>query len=117
MNINLNKFSKSEVKKIRELAALAWERELRAELNKLRAIFAEMDEGLCPFQVNEEIDSFHNGVSRELFKRYSDTDPFFAVCRARFKNILTDEDLADTSDAVRDRIEEMVDVVGGRIEY
>lgn len=100
-------FTKSERKTIRKLAELAWERQLRSELHKIAAAIADMDrEVLSPFEVNQEIHNFHNGVSRNLFNRYSDSQPWFSVCRAHYDKVLSDDDLIDASDTIRNGIRE-----------
>ena len=98
-------FTKSERKTIRKLAELAWERQLRSELHKIAIAITDMDkEVLSPFEVNQKIHAFHNGVSRELFNRYSDSLPWFPVCRAHYDKVLSDDDLMDASDKIRNGI-------------
>lgn len=56
-------FTKSERRTIRELAQIAWERELRSELLKLQASFDKMGKGeLSPFDLNQEVYEFLQGV-------------------------------------------------------
>ena len=56
----------------RELAGLAYERELSAELTKLREQFDAWDAGqMTPFELEQAIHQFHDGVSRQLYNRYS----------------------------------------------
>ncbi len=100
-------FTKSERKKIRQLASLAWERELRVALLDIAAAVAEMKNGsMSPFDVDNRIHKFHDGTSRDLYKQYSDSSPWIGVCRAYFEGILTNDDIADASDAIRDGIRE-----------
>ncbi len=100
-------FTKSEGKKIRQLAGLAWERELRDELRKIAAAIEEMENGrVSTFDVTDRIHKFHNGASRDLYKQYSNSFPWLAVCRAHFDRVLTDDDIADASDVIRDGIRE-----------
>ena len=87
-------FTKSERKTICKLAALAWERQLRSELHKIATAIADMDKGLLsPFEVNQIIHEFHNGISRELFNRYSGSQTWFPVCRAHYDKVFSDNDL------------------------
>lgn len=96
-------FTKSERKTIRKLAALAWERQLRSELHKIATAISDMDkELLTPFEVNEIIHDFHNGISRKLFHRYSDSQPWFSVCRAHYDKVFSDDELTEASDKIRD---------------
>jgi hypothetical protein len=62
--------SKAERRAIRELAGLAYERELAGELTKLRASFDAWVAGeRTPFELEQVIHQFHDGVSRQLFNR------------------------------------------------
>jgi hypothetical protein len=60
-------FTKSEKKRIRQLADLAWDRALRIELQKIAAAIEEMENGqLTPFDVTDRIHQFHSGAARDL---------------------------------------------------
>jgi len=64
--------SKAERRAIRELAGLAYERELAGELTKLRASFDAWIAGqMTPFDLEQIIHQFHDGVARQLYNRYS----------------------------------------------
>lgn len=92
-------FTKADRKLIRKLGGIAWERELRAELIKLGETIAKMQAGeFTPFEADRAVHKFHNGITRDLYSRYSETVPWFAVCRARYDGTLTDDDIADASD-------------------
>ena len=98
-------FTKSEKRRIRELAALAWERELRSELTSIGdAINRMTDDQMSPHDVNNLIHKFHDGISRELFNRFSSNKPWLAVCRAHYDGVLTDADIAGDSDKIRNGI-------------
>ncbi|MFN7292203.1 MAG: hypothetical protein ACK5T6_16570 [Pirellula sp.] len=98
----LKEFSKGDRNQIRQLASIAWERRLRDELLKIGVFISEMATGkLSPFEVNDCVHQFHNGISRELFNLYSASDPWFAVCRAHNDGVLTDEDFINASDLMR----------------
>ena len=57
---------------IRELAGLAYERELAAELAKLRVEFDAWAAGdMNAFELEQAIHRFHHGVARELYNRYA----------------------------------------------
>lgn len=99
--------TKADKKKVRQLASIAWERELRHELRKIAEAIEEMEnDSLSPFDVNNSIHKFHNGASRDLYNQYSDSLPWWGVCRAYFDRVLTDDDLVDAGDAVRNGIRE-----------
>ncbi len=74
--------SKANQRKLRELAGVAYTRELTAELSKLERDFAQWRSGeIDPFEMSNRIHRFHDGVSRDLFVRYRDLPPDFAVAR------------------------------------
>ena len=99
--------TKAERKQIRRLAGIAWERELRDELRKIATAIHEMEnDTLTPFDVNDSIHRFHNGASRDLYRQYSDSLPWLGVCRAYIDRVLSDDDLLNTSDEVRNGIRE-----------
>ena len=61
--------TKADKKKVRELAGIAWERELREEIRGIADAINEMENGsLSPFDVNDRIHEFHNGASRDLYR-------------------------------------------------
>src|SRR4051794_16931206 len=69
---SMHDLSKAARRAIRELADLAHERELAAELTKLRASFDAWIAGqITPFELEQIIHRFHEGVSRQLYNRYS----------------------------------------------
>lgn len=73
-------FSKKQKKEMRELQGLAWQRELEEELGKLESSFSLWRKGeIDAFQLSDQIHRFHNGASRELYKRYSGNHYEFTV--------------------------------------
>lgn len=95
--------SKADRRCRRKLGELAWDRELRAEIHKLADAIREMDAGmLSPHEVNDRIHAFHNGISRDLWVRYTQSDPWIAVYCAYYDGYLTDDDLASATDGVID---------------
>ena len=85
--------TKAEQRQVRQLAGIAWDRELRRELRKIGAALEEMEsQSLSPFDVNDRIHEFHNGASRALYSRYSGSRPWWAVCRVYCDSVLTDDD-------------------------
>jgi hypothetical protein len=81
-------------KKLRELAGLAYRRELAAELAKLEAKFARWRSGdIDPFELSDEIHRFHDGVSRELYNLYGNLPPNQSVPRAVALEILQEADV------------------------
>ena len=57
--------TRADKRRVRQLADLAWERELRFELRKIGVAIQEMENAsLSPFEVNDNIHRFHDGPSR-----------------------------------------------------
>jgi hypothetical protein len=63
--------TKEEKRQARELAEAAWKSELSQALEELAVLFADWQKGrIDAFQLSDAIHQFHDGQSRELFKRY-----------------------------------------------
>ena len=77
------KLSKGENAALRELASEAWELELHGALEELFEDFCSWaDNGYSSSELSERIHQFHNGTSRELYRRYTGLPPLVAVARA-----------------------------------
>ena len=77
------KLSKSETAQLRELATEAWEIELRESLEALFEDFGRWaDDEYSSFDLSDRIHEFHDGISRELDKRYTGLPPLVVVARA-----------------------------------
>jgi hypothetical protein len=64
--------TKAQRRQLRELAGLAYERELGAAIEVLRQDIERCRAGqLNAFQVNELIHKYHDGVARKLWKLYA----------------------------------------------
>ena len=63
--------TKAQLKEVRKLAGLAYERELVKAVGDLQDQFESWRRGeLDVFGLNERIHQFHDGVSRDLYKQY-----------------------------------------------
>lgn len=83
MNMAANLNTKANKRKLRELAGLAYTRELGAELSKLEEDFARWRSGeINPFELSDRIHRFHDGISRDLYVLYGRFSPESAVARA-----------------------------------
>lgn len=92
MAINLE--SKVNKRKLRELAGVAYERELGAELSKLGSEFARWRRGeIDPFELSDLIHRFHNGISRELYVRYDRLPSSQSVARAVALQVLQEAEV------------------------
>ena len=66
------KSSRKEAAQLRALAAEAWEAELRLALQALFEDFSRWSgHELDSFELSDRIHKFHDGISRELYKRYT----------------------------------------------
>lgn len=86
------KYTRKEKSQLRQLAGEAWESELTGELEKLFESFCTWsDKGISAFDLSDQIHEFHNGVSRELYRRYTALSPESAVAMAVVLGILGEE--------------------------
>jgi hypothetical protein len=87
------KITKSERAHLRSLAEEAWNEELSSALLELYEEFGKWGgDGISAFELSDKIHEFHDGISRELYKRYS-LDPQVAVSRAVALGIVDEEAL------------------------
>ncbi len=76
-------YTKAERRQLRELAGLAGDRELGAELARLEASFAEWRAGrISPYELSDRIHKFHQGPARDLYVLYTRVHPDTLVARA-----------------------------------
>ena len=89
--------SKAARKAIREAAGLAYQRELSAALDDLASEFANWkSEEINAFELSDLIHEFHQGISRELFKRYDGTSvPDFAVAEAVLRGSIKESEIPE----------------------
>jgi hypothetical protein len=90
------KYTKSQKKKLRELAGIANERELDQELEKLYRHFESWrKKEISCFELSDLIHTFHQGASREIWKIYTSSDPDTAVSRAVALGLLKKEEIPE----------------------
>jgi hypothetical protein len=79
-----------QIKKLlREYSGIAYEIELRRELAALAAHFDEWKNGqMDSWELTDAIHDFHNGASRELYKKYNSGLLEFNVAHAIFTGLL-----------------------------
>jgi len=90
------KITKKMRKQLRELAWTAYRREMDRALNGLYDNFLQWKtKKIDEFDMNELIHKFHDGISRDLWKRYVGYPgkPEFLTADALSRGILTDEDV------------------------
>ncbi|SFN37501.1 hypothetical protein [Dokdonella immobilis] len=75
--------SKSERARLRSLAEQAWEAELDKALTDLFEDFRSWSNSeMSGFDLSDRIHQFHQGISRELYSRYTALGPELLVSRA-----------------------------------
>jgi hypothetical protein len=86
--------SKKLRRRLRELAGLAYERELSRELELLFRHFEAWKRGeKNAFDLSDEIHRFHQEPARDLYKFYSDRNTELMVARAIVERILSEEEV------------------------
>ncbi len=89
----MRKYTKSQRKKLRELAGIANERELDQEMERLYQHFENWRSGnISCFELSDLIHKFHQGASREIWKMYAYSDPDTTVSRAVVLSLLKKEE-------------------------
>ncbi len=99
----MQRYTKAQKKKLRELADIANERELDQELEKLYGHFEcwRKKEISC-FDFSDLIHTFHQGASREIWKVYTCSDSDTAVSRGIVRGFLKKEAVPEELLAVLD---------------
>jgi hypothetical protein len=92
--------SKEAKRAIRELAGLAYERELSQELERLRKEFDKWKSGaLTPFELERKIHTFHRGKARELYTHYTQNlGTGVAVAGAILRGIIQEEEIPPSAE-------------------
>ncbi|MFW6161369.1 MAG: hypothetical protein ACODAJ_01290 [Planctomycetota bacterium] len=79
---------------LRRLAAEAYRRELEQALAKLEKHFAAWRSGeIDAFKLEQRIHEFHNGIARDLWKRYEQLNPNLSLPRAVAVGVLVREEV------------------------
>jgi hypothetical protein len=92
----MNRLSKEAKRHFRELAGLAYERELSKAWDELLSEFNHWkEEEIDAFELSEKIHRHHDGVSRELYKLYVYGKPTYAVARALAEGILEPSEVGE----------------------
>jgi hypothetical protein len=86
-------FTKAQRRRLRELGAIAYERDLCAELTKLESEFGRWRAGeIDAHELSDHIHRFHQGPARELFSFYEQSNLDFAVAHAIHRGVITEEE-------------------------
>jgi hypothetical protein len=74
---------------IREHAGRAWETEMRAALGQLAERFdAWRADALSTDELDQAVHHYHNGTAREIWKRYQQGDPLWALAIAVARGVI-----------------------------
>jgi hypothetical protein len=95
--------TKAQRRRLRDLCAMAYERELSADLSKLEAEFGRWRAGeLDAYELSERIHRFHQGPARKLFSKYDPSNREFTVADAIHRGLITEEEAgADAIEMLR----------------
>lgn len=92
----MDRYTKAQKKKLRELSGIANERELDQEMEKLFQHFENWRSGKTScFELSDLIHKFHQGASREIWKTYAYGDPDTVVSRAFVLGFLKKEEVPE----------------------
>lgn len=81
-------------RQLRELVARAYETEMNQALEELHVHFEHWKRGeIDAFELNEEIHRHHNGVARDLYKKYNNSDLPLVVAGVIYTGIICREDV------------------------
>ena len=92
------KRSKSLRQKLRQMAGIAYERELATASEALREQFLRWkNKEIDVFELNDRIHEFHHGISRELYNRYTGNEMADSICvaSALHRGILSREEIGE----------------------
>jgi hypothetical protein len=88
--------TKAHKRRLRDLAGLAYERELATASEALLQEFRRWNgKEIDVFELNEKIHEFHNGISRALYAKYVGMDPAFGVAQAIKGGVLKRAEIDD----------------------
>ena len=90
----MDRYTKAQRKKLRQLKDIAYERELDQALEKLYKKFQNWrNKEVDGFELNDLIHKHHQGASREIWKFYTYAEPDMAVAHAVNQGLLKKEDI------------------------
>ena len=85
----MNQIPKKLKRLLAEQADLAWEAEMRGALAALAEQFDQWRAGaLTCDELDQAVHAYHNGIARDIWKRYAGNDPVLPVARAVALGIL-----------------------------
>lgn len=99
--------SKSQKRRMRELAAIAYDRELAKELTFVEDAFARWRRGeISVHDLNHKIHEYHSGPHRELYVHYSGSRTDLIVAGAIVRGVIAESEAGpEAIEALRGTIE------------
>jgi len=89
-----NLFSKKQKHHLRVLAEECHQYELEEAMEELYEDFQKWgSKGISVFDLNDRLHEFHDGISRELYKRYVMLNPEFGVAYALNNGFLSEDEV------------------------
>ena len=99
--------SKRMKQMLRQHASRAWEAEMKAALQALAVKFDQWDNGgMSSSDLNDAIHQYHDGVGREIWKRFATNKPEIPLAHAVAAGFVTEESLPAE---ILEHIESMVE--------
>jgi hypothetical protein len=114
LDMPMKEMTKAQKRHLRDLASIAYERELAGALRNLLGHFTAWQAGkITAWDLNELVHEHHNGISRELYNLYTGPNPAVPVARAIAKGHL---DRDEVEEEYRPRLVALAEYFGGEVD-
>jgi len=101
-------------KRMKELAKLAYERDLSRCIEVWHMQMHEWKDGkLTVWDIEQSIHEFHNKIARSLYRNYATTDTFLAVAFGVAQGVLSLDDLPESEKA---RVQDVAESINRGVE-
>ena len=109
MHMSTCPLSKAQLREVRRLGGIAYERELNNAASDLQAQFESWRKGeIDVFALNEQIHKYHNGISRDLYKQYTMGEPTWNLAAAINQNVIKE---AEVDSRILENIRSLIGLV------
>jgi hypothetical protein len=107
----MKSLSKKQKRHLRELTALAYERDLARSLDALTKEVDAWREGRCSaWDLNQKVHEYHDQTARSLYKIYTSTEPFATTALAITRGVLA---LDEVDESLRDEVKKLSEALKG----
>ena len=104
--------SRKTAKQLRELAQVAYERDLSRCIDELHSQMADWKNGqMTVWDIEQSIHEFHNKIARSLYRSYAQTDSILAVAIGIAQGVIV---LADAPEEVREQLQQIIEGINRR---